>query len=229
MGLLDLVLGRKMQASPKKEAISPLLSRNTVHTFSSGEGRFGWDATNPIPCAHMFSSEGAEKYLTWLKWQGDNVVAERFGSVGVAGMPGMVDQYRISVGMTDLGSIYICSYMKENSLRLPKGFGPSSEYLLDSGVVEVLGPSGKTNVKYLKRLLFNMIDAVGKERANQLDIDWTLFTNLIAYFDSTKALHNDVEGCCERIYPRQFRPDDLKRLKEIAAIPTHEIQHEAVT
>jgi len=128
MGLFDLFGGPKKSVAPPAPAIPPLLKERGVHVFANTHGRFGWDPTNPIPCGSSFSEVGAEKYLTWLKWKGAEVVAQRLGSVGVDGMPGMVDRYSLSVDEKNIGTIFLCAYSKNNSFRLPKGFSPSKAY-----------------------------------------------------------------------------------------------------
>lgn len=197
-----------------------------MHVFANAHGRFGWDPTNPVPCGSIFSKVGADKYLTWLRWKGAEVVAQRLGSVGVDGMPGMIDRYSLSVDEKNVGTIFLCAYAKNNSFRLPKGFSPSKTYLIDSEIATTLNGTGESG-DYLKRLFFNLVDVVRKERANEVDVDWTLFPLLLAYFDTTLSQHGSVEKCCSRLYPQQFSDAELMQFSNIAAIPPEQLKHPA--
>jgi len=90
-------------------------------TFPNGNGRFGFDQGNPIPCNTIF---GANAYLDGLRTlDGGSIKYERLGSMASAVTPMPVDAYRIfDSNRRDLGVLYISPYQKRNSQKVPEGF-----------------------------------------------------------------------------------------------------------
>jgi hypothetical protein len=85
----------------------------------TGYDEFGLTTTNPIPTV---SVEGSNHYLSRLRFKGQAVTANRIGSTSSEVTPGLVDVYKLSVGSTDVGTIYICPYHRRNSRKPPAGF-----------------------------------------------------------------------------------------------------------
>ena len=84
-----------------------------------GYGEFGLAVSNPVP---TISVRGSNLYLARLRSRGRPVEANRFGSMSSDVTPGSVDAYRLSVGGSDVGTVYLCPYHKRISGLAPRGF-----------------------------------------------------------------------------------------------------------
>jgi hypothetical protein len=84
-------------------------------------GRFGFDASNPIPCKTLW---GGMAYLERLHTiDGAKVVAERVGSFSSDVVDSPIDGYDLThPDGSDLGTIYISPYQARISQRAPDGF-----------------------------------------------------------------------------------------------------------
>lgn len=93
----------------------------TEDVHPKGIGRFGYDATNPIPTNNIF---GSRAYLNRLRDKnGNRIEYERLGSTGVDNIENPIDKYKImdSNGF-ELGIIYISPYQQSISKKAPDGF-----------------------------------------------------------------------------------------------------------
>jgi len=84
-----------------------------------GYGEFWLAASNPVPTV---SVRGSNLYLGRLRYRGKPVEANRLGSMSTDATPGSVDAYRLSIGGTDVGTVYLCPYHKRISRLAPRGF-----------------------------------------------------------------------------------------------------------
>lgn len=86
-----------------------------------GQGEFGMNASNPIPCKTIY---GSTSYLGRLRTlDGIKVVYERVGSVNSAVSNNPVDAYEVSHPNGEkLATLFISPYHKRISNKAPKGF-----------------------------------------------------------------------------------------------------------
>lgn len=83
-------------------------------------GKFGYDATNPIPTKGI---PGSIAYLAKLKTEnGVKVEYERKGSTFSENVNHPIDMYVIRENGEHICMLYLCPYYKENSAIAPKGF-----------------------------------------------------------------------------------------------------------
>ena len=94
-------------------------------TFPDGVGRFGLEATNPIPCASIM---GSMNYLSKLRTEGGAAVKNsRNGSMSCEVSDSPIDIYSISDENDQLlATLYISPYQKGNSGKAPDGFSLTS-------------------------------------------------------------------------------------------------------
>jgi hypothetical protein len=87
----------------------------------NGQGEFGMESTNPIPCKTVF---GSTAYLGRLRTlDGTKVVYERSGSIMTDLSPHPIDMYKIShPNGQKLTTLYISPYQKRVSRKAPQGF-----------------------------------------------------------------------------------------------------------
>ena len=84
-----------------------------------GIGEFGFDMTNPIPCATVPDSY---YYLDNLTKDGIPVTYNRLGSFRVDNIKKPIDGYDLFVNEEKVGTIYISAYHLKNSFLAPEGF-----------------------------------------------------------------------------------------------------------
>lgn len=85
-----------------------------------GYGKFGWEATNPIPIASVFENK---VYLQKLR-TADNrpVTCQRTGSLKSENIIDIIDRYEIYNADGDfLGYLYLCPYHLKTSDKIPEG------------------------------------------------------------------------------------------------------------
>lgn len=88
-------------------------------TISGGYGEFGMTVTNPIP---TISVRGSNRYLSSLRFRGQEVKNHRHGSTSSPVTDGNVDIYELTVAGKEVGTVYICPYHRKNCKIAPKGF-----------------------------------------------------------------------------------------------------------
>lgn len=88
--------------------------------FPNGIGRFGYEATNPIPCASIL---GSIAYLSALRMpSGERVENHRIGSTSSEVSDSPIDMYRITdQDNQEIAILYISPYQKRNSKLAPEG------------------------------------------------------------------------------------------------------------
>ena len=85
-----------------------------------GVGKFGLEATNPIPINSIF---GSKIYLNNLKTsEGKPVQYIRLGSTHASNIQKPIDIYEITVEKEVIAKIFISPYNKKNSDKTPEGF-----------------------------------------------------------------------------------------------------------
>lgn len=95
---------------------------NDFGTFPQGHGDFGTTVTNPIPTCGI---TGSAEYLAHLQTEiGEEIIAERVGSVSADNIKEIIDCYTIYNKYTGkmLCKLYLCPYSKKTSSLTPKGF-----------------------------------------------------------------------------------------------------------
>lgn len=88
-------------------------------TIQGGYGQYGLVVSNPVPTVCV---SGSKKYLSRLRFNGQQVGHDRIGSTSSEVTAGNVDIYKLSFGTQALGNIFICPYHKHDSKIAPKGF-----------------------------------------------------------------------------------------------------------
>lgn len=108
----------------RNEAADELISESYDNLVINGEiangvGRFGLDATNPIPIKgfsgldHYFERLCLQKRIRW----------DRLGSTSVDNINGMIDIYILTTANGEtMGRLYVTMYSSETSTKIPEGF-----------------------------------------------------------------------------------------------------------
>jgi hypothetical protein len=108
----------------RNEAADELISESYDNLVINGEiangvGRFGLDATNPIPIKgfsgldHYFERLCLQKRIRW----------DRRGSTSVDNINGMIDIYILTTANGEtMGRLYVTMYSSETSTKIPEGF-----------------------------------------------------------------------------------------------------------
>ena len=112
---------RKARTEAANDAISSSGNNNIVSNgqISTGIGRFGLDATNPIPVKEF---SGLDYYFEKLCLQ-KGISWKRYGSTSAENINGMIDIYVLSSeDGSNLETLYVCIYCNETSTRKPEGF-----------------------------------------------------------------------------------------------------------
>ena len=119
--LLNKLTERK---KARNEAADELISESYDDLVINGEiangiGRFGLDATNPIPIKgfsgldHYFERLCLQKRIRW----------DRLGSTSADNVNGMIDIYTLTAANGEsMGKLYITMYSSETSTKIPEGF-----------------------------------------------------------------------------------------------------------
>ncbi|MDR2026314.1 MAG: hypothetical protein LBQ01_01990 [Prevotellaceae bacterium] len=85
-----------------------------------GYGKFGLEATNPVPTNTIF---GSVSYLGRLRTlDGVKVTYDRIGPMHAPNISQTIDSYRIFANERQIAILYICPYNKKNSTKAPEGF-----------------------------------------------------------------------------------------------------------
>ena len=100
-----------------------LMNKNGTaeNIIPNGNGRFGYDATNPIPTNSIL---GSQAYLEKLRDKdGKTIKYERLGSTFVSNISNPICVYKIySLNDIELAVVYISHYQKTISNKAPEGF-----------------------------------------------------------------------------------------------------------
>lgn len=98
-----------------------LKPRIKADKFPTGMGSFGFESTNPIPCAGF---HGPRRYLEAIKFSdGKSFRFERQGSTGEENIPAeIIDYYDIYKDGKDFGQLFLAPFQKRTSRKLPEGF-----------------------------------------------------------------------------------------------------------
>jgi len=93
----------------------------TEDIIPNGQGRFGFDVTNPIHTNNIF---GSNAYLGRLRDNnGNQINYNRLGSTSASNINNPIDIYELSDSNGNmLGTIYISPYQKNISKKAPEGF-----------------------------------------------------------------------------------------------------------
>lgn len=91
----------------------------STNRIPGGYGDYGLSVTNPIPTISVACSN---RYISKLRYNGNEVVANRLGSTKSDITPGNIDIYNLEVLGLEVGTIYICPYHKRNSNLAPRAF-----------------------------------------------------------------------------------------------------------
>lgn len=122
--LLDVMEANPMFQEQKKlfEAMSAMCADGVdSDEMPNGQGEYGLESSNPIPCKTIF---GSTAYLGRLRTiDGVKVTYDRIGSFESDVSPYPVDGYAIAhPNGESLGTIYISPYQQRISSKAPKGF-----------------------------------------------------------------------------------------------------------
>lgn len=112
---------KKARTEAADELVSATGSNDLVINgqISTATGRFGLDATNPIPVKGF---SGLDYYFEKLCLQ-KKISWERLGSTSAYNINGMIDIYVLSSqDGSNLGRLYVCMYCDETSTKKPEGF-----------------------------------------------------------------------------------------------------------
>ena len=93
----------------------------TEDVIPNGIGRFGYDATNPIPTSNVYASNA---YLGRIRDKNGNPIRyERLGSASAPNIKNLIDRYRLTdASGNEICVLYISPYQKTISQKAPEGF-----------------------------------------------------------------------------------------------------------
>jgi hypothetical protein len=99
----------------------------TENMIPEGFGKFGYEASNPIPVDGFF---GSESYLENLRYNGIKIKYKRLGSTKAKNIEMPIDIYSImNEDGSEITKLYISMYHRANSKIVPAGFELNQEKL----------------------------------------------------------------------------------------------------